>query len=394
MKIIRFQFEDKSAEWRLEELHLNKLTLLVGASGVGKTQILRALMNLSQISKGSSINGVSWKVEFQTFDKKVYLWEGEFEKKERINFFFGDMNGNINIKKERITLNEKVILERDAQNIFYHNQKTPQLFQHQSAVYLLQNEADIAPIFENLGKIRNVNYSGFSDLKMEFFFQQIMNLIPAFITSYKKLETELKTIADIQESELDINIKLYFLAKKDKKVFGRVKQRFMSIFPNIEDVRVDFVEDTNEEVPEFLRKFPFLQIKEKGVNHWIGQHRISSGMYSTFMNLGELYVCAEGTVFLIDEFENSLGINCINEIMNDILVSTRQLQFILTSHHPYIIDAIGYQNWKLVTRNGGIIKTHNLDKFDIGKSKHSAFMQLLQLEEYQTGQEQIMSETN
>ena len=35
MKISKFQFEDKSLEWRLEELLLNKLTLLVGASADG-----------------------------------------------------------------------------------------------------------------------------------------------------------------------------------------------------------------------------------------------------------------------------------------------------------------------------------------------------------------------
>jgi len=112
-------------------------------------------------------------------------------------------------------------------------------------------------------------------------------------------------------------------------------------------------------------------------------------MLRTLLQLSELYLCAEGTVFLIDEFENSLGINCINEVINDILTSKRQLQFILTSHHPYIINAIDVKNWKLVTRNGGIVKTHNVYKFGIGKSKHDTFMQLLQLEEYQTGQEDL-----
>jgi len=394
MKIIRFQFEDKSAEWRLEELHLNKLTLLVGASGVGKTQILRGLINLSKISKGSSINGISWKVEFETAEKNVYVWEGEFEKQENTFFAFGDINNNVNIENERIRLNGELILDRNKSKIIYHNKETPKLFPHQSAVFLLQNEAEVYPIFECFSEIRYANYSGFSDLKMDFFFQQMMTLMPAFINSFQKLDKELKNILDIQESGLDINFKLFFLGRREKKIFNYIKQRFISIFPNVEDVKVDFAANKNHEIPDFLQKFPFLQIKEKGISHWIGQHKISSGMYSTFMNLSELYLCAEGTVFLIDEFENSLGINCINEIMNDILTSQRQLQFILTSHHPYIIDAIGYQNWKLVTRNGGIIKTHDLEKFHIGKSKHSAFMQLLQLEEYQTGQEQIMSETN
>jgi AAA15 family ATPase/GTPase len=57
-------------------------------------------------------------------------------------------------------------------------------------------------------------------------------------------------------------------------------------------------------------------------------------MVRTLKHLSEIYLFSEVTVFLIDEFENSLGINCINEIMSDILKSKRQLQFILTSHHP------------------------------------------------------------
>ena len=81
MKISRFQFEDKSLEWRLEELQLSKVTLLVGASGVGKTQILKALMALKQATGGSSGNGVAWSIEFETTNGKIYIWQGEFENK-------------------------------------------------------------------------------------------------------------------------------------------------------------------------------------------------------------------------------------------------------------------------------------------------------------------------
>ncbi|MCB4235556.1 hypothetical protein LDL59_11875 [Kaistella anthropi] len=81
MTISEFKFEDKSLDWRLEQLPLSKLTLLVGASGVGKTQILRALMALKQIAGGSSINGINWKIEFSTLSNQSYVWEGEFENK-------------------------------------------------------------------------------------------------------------------------------------------------------------------------------------------------------------------------------------------------------------------------------------------------------------------------
>ena len=45
----------------------------------------------------------------------------------------------------------------------------------------------------------------------------------------------------------------------------------------------------------------------------------------------------DGSVILIDEFENSLGVNCLDEITEDVVKESRRLQFILTSHHPYII---------------------------------------------------------
>jgi len=112
-------------------------------------------------------------------------------------------------------------------------------------------------------------------------------------------------------------------------------------------------------------------------------------MFRSLIHIGELYLSPEGTVFLIDEFENSLGINCIDELTADILQSKRQLQFILTSHHPYIINSINFSNWKLVTRNASVVKTHDITKFNFGKSKHDAFMQLLQLDEYQTGSENL-----
>lgn len=46
MKIISFKYEDKLLDWKLEEITFNRLTLLIGASGVGKTEILKSLHNM------------------------------------------------------------------------------------------------------------------------------------------------------------------------------------------------------------------------------------------------------------------------------------------------------------------------------------------------------------
>lgn len=388
MTISKFKFEDKSLDWRLEQFSLSKLTLLVGASGVGKTQILRAMMSLKQIAGGSSINGIKWRIEFETLTNQKYIWEGEFENKGIaifIEFEDEDEDDDKNKKSkprilyEKLFLNDELIINRDEDKILFFGNPTIKLSQQQSIIHLLKEEEKISPAYIGLRKLDFTDHSNSANVEQGFHF--------SFLNA-NNLSKKYSTIKKIQEGELDTSLKLFFVQKADKKIFATIKQRFADIFPQIDDLRIAPLETKEKEMPDFLKDYPFIQIKEKGVKHWISQNRISSGMFRTLIQLSELYLCSEGTVFLIDEFENSLGINCINEITNDILASKRKLQFVLTSHHPYIIDAIGFNNWKLVTRNAGIIKTHNIDKFNIGKSKHSAFMQLIQLEEYQTGQEQ------
>jgi Fe-S cluster assembly ATPase SufC len=102
------------------------------------------------------------------------------------------------------------------------------------------------------------------------------------------------------------------------------------------------------------------------------------------MHISQLYLSAEGTIILIDEFENSLGVNCIDTVSN-LLLENRDLQFIITSHHPYIINKIGMEHWKIVTRRGGVVTVKDASHFNLGKSSHQAFMQLINLDAYSEG---------
>jgi ABC-type bacteriocin/lantibiotic exporter with double-glycine peptidase domain len=98
-----------------------------------------------------------------------------------------------------------------------------------------------------------------------------------------------------------------------------------------------------------------------------------------------LYLCPDNSVILIDEFENSLGINCIDEVVFQMLASERDLQFIITSHHPYIINKIGYSYWKVVTRKGCVVTAIDAEKLGIGKSRLQAFTQLGNLAAFSKG---------
>jgi ABC-type polar amino acid transport system ATPase subunit len=65
MKLLSVKYENTEQEWKFDKIDFFDLTLLVGVSGVGKTQILKSIYTLKQIAKGSSENGVKWEMNFQ-----------------------------------------------------------------------------------------------------------------------------------------------------------------------------------------------------------------------------------------------------------------------------------------------------------------------------------------
>jgi Fe-S cluster assembly ATPase SufC len=134
------------------------------------------------------------------------------------------------------------------------------------------------------------------------------------------------------------------------------------------------------------KKVPIIKFKEKDIDNWIGLPNISSGMLKTLMHIAELYLLPDDSVVLIDEFENSLGVNCLDEVTANILnQESGKQQFIITSHHPYVINNIDPEYWKLVTRKGNVVQVRDSSEFDLGASKHSAFTKLMNLDEYEGG---------
>lgn len=380
MRIANLTYRDNALKWELEKADFESLTLLVGASGVGKTQILKSILNLKSVANGKSISGICWSITFETLNGNIYNWKGEFENKGDIDFSDSEdedlKRHKPSIQFEKLCLNDNIIIDRRNNDIVFNGNKTVKLPNQQSVIYLLKEEELIKPAFEGFGKIL---FSDQTDSTREAYHIKFSDT--------QKLLRSIKTISQIQEAKEDIRIKLFLAYKNVYDVFATIRERYIDIFPQVEDIKVEPLDIDDEDLPIFFKEYPFIQIKEKGIEKWIKQHNISSGMFRSLIHISEIYLCSEGSVFLIDEFENSLGINCINELTNDILSSKRKTQFIITSHHPYIINNVDYTNWKLVTRTKGVVKTHKPEKFNIGKSKHDAFMQLIQLEQYQTGLE-------
>ncbi|OPZ07796.1 MAG: hypothetical protein BWZ10_02765 [candidate division BRC1 bacterium ADurb.BinA364] len=96
---------------------------------------------------------------------------------------------------------------------------------------------------------------------------------------------------------------------------------------------------------------------------------------------------APGTIFLIDELETSLGVNCLPAIADLINDKKSEFQIVVTSHHPYIINNIPAENWKVVTRAGSTVRVMDYDSLPAlhTQSRHERFIQLINLPEYEDG---------
>lgn len=375
MRIEKLEYEDKELEWKLDPIYFSNLTLLVGVSGVGKTQILQAIMSLKRIASGASLNGLKWSIIFTTKDNFRYQWQGEFETKEIIDEIFDeDDEKRFKILNEKLYRDDELIVNRVHSDIIFQNQSTPKLSPYKSVLDILSQEEVISPAHDAFSKIIRSDPSiSMPRLNVSVLFVKFDNLVK----KYESLEA-------IQESDLDTHVKLALVYKNVPKVFDKIKERFINTFPQVEDIKLEPV--PQQELSRFLAELPLFQIKEKGVNKWIDQRKISSGMLRAITHLSEIYLWPEATVILVDEFENSLGINCIDILTEELLTENRNFQFIITSHHPYIINNIGMEHWKIVTRRGGVVTARDADEFKgLGKSKHDAFIQLMNLEAFQEG---------
>lgn len=384
MKILSFQYSDKEANWQIDPINFKSLTLLVGASGVGKTRILQSIINIKKIAKGKSLNGVAWNISF-SIDNDIFSWEGEFENKEKsILFAIVDVDGISEkdtdkpvILYEKVNFNDKNIVDRKGTTLIFKGNESPIPIKAEQSVLALIPD----PLIQKAEKeFRKIFYSDYTN--------------SAEGTSGTKLIDEqilikYKTLQEIRNSGAELIAKLFWTYKKDKNTFRQIENDFIAVFPQVEKLKIEPLEllkDAN--VPFFLKAAPFIQFKESEMKDWIPVMGMSAGMYRTLIHIIELYLSAEGTVILIDEFENSLGVNCIDELTTEMKGATNRIQFIITSHHPYIINNISYNNWKIVTRDGNKVSTQDANDLNFSKSKHEAFIQLLNLPSYKTGKKQ------
>ena len=378
MKIQSFKFSNHKENWHIEEVKFEDLNLLVGGSGVGKTRILKALDLICDVAIGRNRNldDLGWSINFSHLGQN-YRWELKSSSIKNEEIFI-----NLNESEQTEIVYEKLvrydddseieILLRSGLDSKFNNEKLPKLKRTESAITLLSEEDLIIPVGEAFNRFI-FNFQ----IPQELMFNN-RNNDPNRI----ELSHEI-SISNFQEyfAGTPPAIKAFYLQKFFPDVFNEIKEYYIDIFSELKDVRVSSKRDSDG---DFLL---FFEIQENGLEDWIPQHRISSGMFRTLICLIEVITAPEESVILIDEFENSLGINCMAELTDFILDKSSDIQFILTSHHPYIINNIPWKTWQIVSKSGNKVKVRkasDIPALDTASSldKFTQLINLLDSEEF------------
>lgn len=386
MSISSFSFKNHLRGWELNQVSFDDFNLLVGISGAGKTQILRSLQSVCQAGLQGirGLNACSWALELSILGDR-YKWSAEVSSKGE----------NPHFVTEAITKNgNQALIQRNKESFVFKGDDLPKLKNTESAITLLRDEPLLMPIYKALSRFLFSNEIPVPPFLSEINFfdtgRMILGPFPDNLEEIAKLRAEATTLIALRERTDDLLLRRAFVLQEEfVEEFERIKEDYRDIFPTVSNLKIGLVEEL---APTLAKQFSHfaesfvLGIKETGVQGWIVGGQISAGMQRTLVHLLEIALAPAGTVIVVDEFENSLGVNCLAQVTDHFLRRT-DLQFILTSHHPYVINNIPYRYWKLVSRTGSTVSVTNATDIQAinTKSSHDRFMLLLNSKEYQEG---------
>jgi len=365
MQLLEYEYTEGNTGFSFSKVNFERINLLVGDTGTGKTKFLNTIFNLGRLAVSKVLDKYgNWTVKFDV-NGEVYKWILEIEP---------DEDDQKMIVKDNLYKiddgNDIEIIKRDENHFVFEGKELPKLSRNEASISLLKDEPSIKPLFDGFGSIMKRDFYKLFSLSEDKYEILSNNEINGFEKN--------KSLEKLFHMNHDVNIKLYFLSIYFNEIYNNIILQIKEVFNFITDVKITDIQDKYGG-PQFAGKIPMLSIKEKNVEDWLDYAILSAGMRKVITILTDSYILPKGALYLIDEYENSLGINAIDFLPTFLLSEQTQNQFILTSHHPYIINKIPVKNWYIFNRKGSNVSikfgAELSEKFS--KSKQQAFIQLI-----------------
>lgn len=335
-------FEEAANGWKLGPFDFNKNNLIVGLSAAGKTRILNTITNISTSLLGlRPLPDGNWEIEFE-IAAKIYVWRAIVR--------------NAEIFQESISEDQVLILERDENKFVFNSIPLPKFDKKQSALVLLRDEAIIKQIHDSFSKIVRRNFYG-PDLSIQC---AILNPSPNI-----KLEHNLNAAT----SEQPIVQRLLSLKANAPEKLQKLILAYKEIFPKIENIDVG---------PTLLPIGVVNSCLLTEAGEVFPLHEAATGMQKALLILIDIICLNAGSIYIIDEIENSLGANAITGIIDFLFEYGSDIQLLITTHNPKIINNFPMKDLILINRNiKTVLPTYGSDiQRQAGDSKHEAYVLL------------------
>lgn len=376
MKLITYKLSSVEPDgWDFDKVSFDRVNLLVGDSGTGKTRLVNTIVNFAkQIVSEKIIHTGDWDIEFEVdgnaFSYRLVVKNSQEDIAEK------------EIVYEELTRSsdKELLVKRDQGTFIWKSSEMPKLAKNISTIVMLREEEEIRDI-----------YSGFRRIVARRFFGDELNQnfqFGALSPDVQKRLIEKHDASLLLNEPIDFHNKMNLLKAIDSKMYSRIVDQYRTAFPYVIDTSIQALSQMFQSVPMPLQA-PVFCIREKAIEKWIPVNDISSGMQKLFLLILDLHLMKDSGILLIDEYENSLGINAINFLPDLIYTISEKCQFIITSHHPYIINNIPIENWHVFHRKGlhVSIKSGKELKEKYKASKQEQFIQLINDPFYTSGVE-------
>ncbi|MFV9067309.1 AAA family ATPase [Serratia fonticola] len=378
MFINEIYLHDSKNNITVNNIKFGRKNFFVGVSGAGKSTILNGIITLVNIAKGGSSPADTWNIKFTDNTGRLIEWSGRFSKKNEIS---EDKKLVAELLEEKLVIDEVTVFTKKNKSFKLNDIDFPIIEESKSNFYLLRNHELIKAAHAS---ITSIIYSGSLESK-----SGSLTSIPIITASYedevkKLLSTERNSIKNLPSlgRMVDSKQRIIFSCKYDRDTFDDFMFIYTSVFPSVREISVKQVRNIANTSSSTDNKGYVIQLKmDDGT--LVEQGAISSGMFKTMTILADIIMSSDDSVILMDEIENSLGINCLQEVLNELILSDKQI--IITTHHPKIINKAPIKSWKIVSRSGGVITAHEADSIKSTGNHHDPFFQLINSDIYKNG---------
>lgn len=367
MKIAWIEFENLRTGLKIERIDFHRdVTLLVGLSGVGKSQILNVVEYSLRLATNKDIDLKPYGMRMGiSVGEDLYVWSYRIEVVEEEELMLEEEI--YRFVYEGLVRNNELVFERKYDEVDVAGyERVPRPKRNESLLLQYADDDKFSDLIFGIRKLYSI------EMDMEVRTGIGKESFSRMKAKVKEVINKDRNIGFKMFSHLPTILKIYIAKNYYEELYVKIFDAVKELFMEIEDI--DVIEETSSEL--YL-----VAIKVYGKE--LLQNDISNGMLKAIYYIVELFTMSEDSLVLIDEFENGLGVNCIDVLADMMLTERDDLQFIVTSHHPKIINQISEYKWKIIDRNVNVIMNSDSSAYGIGNSQHDAYFNLINRWEFE-----------